>query len=493
LTGLPQQIAQAARTGKTRYSAGVRELVRKNRGFFLFATLAAMALRLLFILRTPAITADSFVYGDIAKNWLEHGIYGLSGVARISPTDIRLPGYPAFLALVFRIFGMEHYRAALILQMVIDITTCFIIADLACRLLSSRAAKAAFLLSALCPFLANYAGAALTETWEVFFTALALNLAIAGLEGSGWFRWLAAGLACAGAILMRPDGILLPIAMEVYLAALILGRLRSRLPSETGRATITSLVRAGLVLGISALLPLVPWTVRNWRTFEVFQPLAPRYANEANAFVPLGFERWMKTWIADYVSTEEVYWAVPGSPIEAKNLPARAFDSAEQQQETEHLLDDYNERRQIDPVLDRRFEQLAEQRIRQDHWRYWVWLPLLRIAGMWLRPRTEILPCNSRWWEFDEEPLWLSVTIVLGILNLLYLGAAVLGLVRGSRVLHLGLLVSFLILRSAFLGTLENPETRYTLEGYPVVILLAAAAWGNRNSSQRIAQPGCRA
>jgi hypothetical protein len=31
-----------------------------------------------------------------------------------------------------------------------------------------------------------------------------------------------------------------------------------------------------------------------------------------------------------------------------------------------------------------------------------------------------------------------------------------------------------LILRSVFLGTLENPEPRYTLECYPVVILLAS-------------------
>jgi len=64
-----------------------------------------------------------------------------------------------------------------------------------------------------------------------------------------------------------------------------------------------------------------------------------------------------------------------------------------------------------------------------------------------------------------------------GILNLLYLGAALWGLVKGWHMPHLGLLVGFLLLRSAFLGTLENPETRYTLEGYPIVILLAATAW----------------
>jgi hypothetical protein len=459
----------------------VRELVRKNPGFFLFAVLAAIALRLLFILRVPAVTADSFVYGDIAKNWLDHGIYGLSGLTKVSPTAIRLPGYPAFLALIFRLFGMEHYRAALVVQMLVDIATCFVTADLARRLLSERAAKAAFLLSALCPFLANYAAAALTETWEVFFTVLALDFAIAGLEASAWLPWLGCGLASGAAILMRPDGVLLPIAIELYLAALILVRPGTGRPPET-MGTLQFSFRAGMVLALSALLPLVPWTVRNWRTFGVFEPLAPRYANEASAFVPLGFERWMKTWIADYASTEEVYWAVPGSPIDAEHLPSRAFDSPDQQDETEQLLDDYNQRLQIGPELDGRFERLAEERIRQNGWRYWLWLPSLRIADMWLRPRTEILPCNSRWWEFDEEPQWLAVMIGLGILNLLYLGAALVGLAAGRPRGHLGLLVGFVILRSVFLGTLENPETRYTLEGYPVVILLAATAWEHWSS-----------
>lgn len=462
----------------------VREAVRKNPEFFLFATLAAIALRLLFIFRVPAITADSFVYGDIAKNWVEQGIYGLSGLTRVSPTDIRLPGYPAFLAIIFRIFGMEHYRAVLLVQMFVDIATCFVIADLARRLLSPRAAKTAFLLAALCPFLANYTAAALTETWEVFFTVLALDFAVAGFEACGWQRWPACGLACGGAILMRPDGVLLPIAIELYLAALILVRPGRERPPDRGVGTLQFSLRAGLVLAVSVLLPLVPWTVRNWRTFGVFQPLAPRYANEANAFVPLGFERWTKTWIADYVSTEEVYWAVPGSPIDAANLPSRAFDSPDEKDQTEQLLDDYNQRLQIGPELDHRFKQLAEQRIRQDGWRYWLWLPCLRIADMWLRPRTEILPCNSRWWEFDEEAQWLAVMIALGILNLLYLGAALWGLVKGWHIPHLGLLVGFVLLRSAFLGTLENPETRYTLEGYPIVILLAATAWEHWSSGR---------
>src|SRR5713101_7711327 len=92
---------------ETGYIPCVRELMRKHRWFFLIAALAAVGLRLLFILRFPGITTDSFIYGDIAKNWLQHGIYGLSGLDQVSPTYIRLPGYPVFLAAAFAVFGME--------------------------------------------------------------------------------------------------------------------------------------------------------------------------------------------------------------------------------------------------------------------------------------------------------------------------------------------------------------------------------------------------
>src|SRR5438477_7319689 len=83
------------------------DLLRRNKLFFLIATLAALALRLFFVFRYPHIAGDTFIYGDIAKNWLNHGIYGLTDVPGIHPTLIRLPGYPGFLALMFSFFGQE--------------------------------------------------------------------------------------------------------------------------------------------------------------------------------------------------------------------------------------------------------------------------------------------------------------------------------------------------------------------------------------------------
>jgi 4-amino-4-deoxy-L-arabinose transferase-like glycosyltransferase len=453
---------------------GVRELVRRNPGFFLVAAIAAIALRLLFIVRFPAVTTDSFVYGDIAKNWLVHGIYGLSGTVEISPTYIRLPGYPAFLAGVFAIFGMEHYRAVLVVQMFADLGSCFIIADLARRAVSARAAKAAFVLAALCPFLASYAAAALTETLEILFTALALNFAMTGVDSlsAGRMRpWLGCGVATGAAILLRPDGGLLLLAMAGYLLCKLVR------PSQAASGARSHVAPALVIVLLAALTPLIPWTLRNQRTLHKFQPLAPRYANEEDQYVPLGFNRWVKTWIVDYASVEEIYWPVPDDKIDPGKLPRRAFDSAEQREQTLEALAEYNQTLHIDPELDRKFESLAEERIHHARLRYYLWLPLLRIADMWLRPRTETLPSDSRWWEFDDDPKWLALSLSLGVIGFFYLGTALAGLLRGD-ISFLGLLLGFVMVRSLFLGTLENPEPRYTLECYPVVILLAARFLG---------------
>jgi 4-amino-4-deoxy-L-arabinose transferase-like glycosyltransferase len=454
----------------------VRELLRQHLRFFLIATLAGVALRLFFIFRFPGVTTDSFVYGDIAKNWLQHGIFGLSGVNDVSPTTIRLPGYPVFLAGVFAIFGMEHYRAVLLLQLLIDLGTCLLTADLARRIVSPRAARIAFLLTALCPFLANYVANALTETWEVFFSVLALDLAVVGLDhlADAWLTpWVGCGLAIGAAVLLRPDGALLLVAIGAYLFVVLLRRHQAR--------TASQVVKAGLTLALVSLATLVPWTLRNLRTFHEFQPLAPRYANEENAFVPLGFNRWMRTWVADYTSTEDIYWMVPGNPVDADKLPDRTFDSPSQREQTVQLLEDYNDALHVTPELDARFAALAAERVHHSLLRYYVVLPLMRIADMWLRPRTETLPSDTRWWEIDDDPKWLALSLGLGIVNLAYVVAAFAGLVRGRFPSHLALLLTFVILRTLFLGTLENPEPRYTLECYPIVIILAAALFQSKS------------
>jgi len=455
----------------------------ESRKYFLLVTLAAFALRLFFYIRFPHVTGDSLIYGDIANNWLNHGIFGLSHAEGVRPTWIRLPGYPAFLAACFALFGREHYHAVLLVQIVVDVVGCFFIADLARRTVSDRAARFAFLLAALCPFIANYTVAPLAETLSIFFTAVALDCVVAAFTASeqgrtSWSAWICCGATVSAGILVRPDGGILLAAIGLFL----LWRIWRR-PAERAR-----LFWAGaLVLAIS-IAPLVAWTARNWRDFHRFEPLAPRYASDPDEFVPDGFDKWMRTWIADFVSTDEIYWNIPGDAIDLHLLPSRAFDSAEQRERTEAIFRDYDKVGFVNPDLNVRFAELANERIRRHPLRYYVWLPMLRIADMWLRPRTEMLPVTSRWWEYWEDPRDFTVAAFWGGLNLVFIFAAVMGAVRGPRPRYLALMLLFIVLRSAFLGTLENPEPRYTLECYPVVLVLAGAwisGWNGRGLSRR--------
>lgn len=460
--------------------------MRRQARFFLVAGGAALALRLFFVFRFPAVIDDSRLYGNIAENWLQHGVYAITNSGKIMPTLSRLPGYPAFLAAIFSIFGMRNFRAVLLIQVLFDLGTCLLIADLARRLFSERTARAAFLLAGLCPFLANYAATALTETLEIFFTTLAFCFALAALnigempKPAAWrnWMWLRCGLAIAAAILLRPDGGIVLASVVGYLVLLYLrSRSMERLPPVFYRR---SLVVAGLLVAIGALAPLIPWTLRNFRTFHRFEPLAPRYANDSDEPLMPGFNRWAKTWLAEYVSVEEIYWNVPGEEIDLSRLPNRAFDSPEQRHETADLFADYNRDHDMSPELDARFAALAASRIHRSPLRYYLWLPMIRITDMWLRPRTELFPSDPRWWEFNDDPVWLGASLALGVLNFLYVAGAGAGWVlRGRTTCGMGMFLLFVLLRSGFLGTLENPEPRYTLECYPAAILFCSALFAN--------------
>jgi hypothetical protein len=453
----------------------VFQLARKSPRFFLFATCAAVALRTLFILQFPHISDDSFVYGDIAKNWLDRGIFGLTDNGEIRPTLIRLPGYPGFLAAMFAIFGREHYTAVMIVQALIDTNTCLVIAGLALELMNTRAAKAAYVLAALCPFTASYVAAPLSETLAICCVAHALYYGVRGLKAleqdiPGGKLWAIAGLWSAAGIFMRPDnGLILPASGLALLVVLFRA------------ANKKQVIIAGLILAFTSLGPLVPWTVRNWRVFHVSQPLASRYANDPGEFLPRGFNHWVKTWMADFVSVDEVYWKVSGEPIDPQQLPERAFDTRAEYENTLAIIARYNEQLYIDPQMDAEFEEIARLREEHSRLRYVLWLPFLRTADMWLRPRTELLDVETRWWEFRRHEAESWFALAWAGLNLFYILAAL----RGWLVSRLGVagifVVSFILLRSLFLSSLENPEPRYMLECFPVVLALAGGAFTRGN------------
>src|SRR5258707_11117633 len=303
------------------------------------ALAAGLALRLWFVAHQARVDGDTLLYGNIARNWMQHGVYGFTPPPDIPvPTLIRLPGYPLFLMACFSIFGVEHYTAVMCIQCLIDLGTCLLIAALAKRLFGRRAALAALWLSALCPFTAIYTAAPLTEVLTLFCIALTFYALERWRDaGMGFNRWLwLTAVAMAYSVLLRPEQGLL--AATVVLAMLWLVWRQGK-----SRRWLMQAVAPVALAAVCVVLPLAPWAVPNWRTFHVVQPLAPRYANDPGGDISLGFQRWYRTWAIDFASTEEVYWNYDSAPIDIGDLPARAFDSNEQYAQTEAILRSYNQ------------------------------------------------------------------------------------------------------------------------------------------------------
>lgn len=452
------------------------------------ALAAGLLLRLWMLRKFFEANGDTLLYGTVARNLLLHGRYALGQGDALQPTLIRLPGYPLFLALCFRLFGVEHYVAVAYAQIALELLGCLLLADFARRIAppacKSGAALATIWLAALCPFTASYAILPLTETPTLFALALAM-WAMARFRGQpGWPNALLFTFAVSYAALLRPDGALAAVA---FAPALIIGVPAGAIPRK-------KLARMALVCVFLALAPFVMWTWRNWSVFHVFQPLAPRYANDPDERTYPGWERWYGTWSLDFVSTYQIYWSVPGGPFDVSELPSRAFDSSAQRAETAELAREYeDDGEEISPALDAQFGALARQRIRAHPLRYYVWLPLGRLADMLLRPRVENLNIDLDWWIYAHHHFETRISWALAGLNALYLLLGIAGLClppqrRRSGVGGPGLrprfwraMLAYFVLRCALLLTISAPEARYTLEFFPMLfayggIALTAAA-----------------
>jgi multisubunit Na+/H+ antiporter MnhB subunit len=430
------------------------------------ALASGAGLRLWMMRAIPQVEGDTLLYGNLAKNILLHGRFAMAdGSGVLHETLIRLPGYPLFLATCFRIFGVENYNAVIWVQIAMELAGCLLLAGFAERIAGERLGKIAWQatlwLGALCPFTASYTVAPLTETATLFSIALALWSMSRFLAKPAWVSALSFTFAVSFAALLRPDGALVGVAL---LPGLLLGLKGTWVPKR-------QLVLVGTVCALLAVLPFAVWANRNWKVFHVFEPLAPRYATDPGEAVDPGWQLWMKTWCLDFVSTYEIYWNVPDGPFDVNKLPARAFDTPAERAETEKLAAAYdNNGQDLSPAIDGGFARLAEERVKADPLRFYLWLPLGRVSDMWLRPRVENLNIDLDWWVYAHHNNETIFSWSYAALNAFYLVLGVVGLWMRPKCWLWMLL--YMVLRSALLMTLEAPEARYTLECFPMLFAL---------------------
>jgi len=470
------------------------------------ALVAGLCLRLLFVLKFPANSSDTILYEQMATNWLKHGMYAMEVNGAIQPVDLRMPGYPAYLALVYWLSGKTGDAAHLLVmlgQVAVDILGCVFVVWLAGLLLvigdqhakQGRVLRTAWWLAMLCPFTANYTAVPLTESFAIALTATALVFLVClsanahdlifpskrePWESPNQYRGMVvlAGLAVGTGTLFRPESPLLLIAAWLAIAWQLLPRRRA---GDWLRIVVYS--------AIACIVPLVPWAVRNFVTLHEVQFLAPKYSNLPGELVPSGFMAWEKTWLFRMKDCYLAPWKLNGESIDADTLPARAFDSPEEKRRVEEILEQYNNDLTLTPDEDAAFNQLARERTARHPLRTYLWLPLLRAGVMWFTPRIELLPVSGHVFPLaqmrEDDPVDQEVTAGLFLLNVAYAALGLWGAIKLWRWSEAArsailLLLLFLVLRTTFLTTLETPEPRYVLECFPALIALGAVALAGR-------------
>jgi hypothetical protein len=463
------------------------------------ALAAGLCLRLFFVLKFPAGSGDAVIYEQIAENWLKHHVYGMTVAGQFTPVDLRMPGYPAFLAVIYALTGKVGEAARLpvmLAQIFLDLLTCLVAASLAAvlslvtmaRADSKRMFAIALWLAVLCPFTANYTAVPLTEVFAIFFTALAFLLFSLQFLGMTGAEWCGAGIApqiarspaAIGALagltvglgtLFRPET---PILLIAAIPVLIFFFLRQeKWPAR---------VRTVLLMCVACILPLAPWAIRNAVTLHKIQFLAPKNSMLPGELDPVGFIAWEKTWLYRFRDCYMVPWKLNDDVINLDDIPANAFDTPQEKERVAALLEQYNEDLTLTPEQDAAFAQLARERTARHPLRTYLWLPARRSLRIWFTPRIELLPVSgnvfplSVMWE--EDPVDQRITVGFFGFTIFYVGLGIWGARRlwRNRAARpaVALIALYILLRTAFLSTLETPEPRYVLVCFPPLIALAA-------------------
>jgi len=198
---------------------------------------------------------DALGYHNLALTMIEHHRFAFS--AGDEPNSVRTPLYPVFVAGLYLVFGAKPWLVLLV-QILMDTLTCFLLFTALSRLFTTRTGLAAALFYAFDPFLVLYPSTLLSDMLFVFLLVLSLfffSLARASVQTNRTAAFYGlSGFSVGLATLARPISQYIPIIFVAFLLIVYREKLKEALKY--------SLAAAGLFL-----LAVAPWFIRNYAVF----------------------------------------------------------------------------------------------------------------------------------------------------------------------------------------------------------------------------------
>lgn len=404
--------------------------------------LAGLAVRLVLLWRFDGVGLAIFDEGDydkIAVSITQRGEFALEPG---DLTSIRPPLYPALVAAVYSLFGLQNYQAVRALQIVLSLATTGLVYWLARRLYDQRVAILAAALHTLYPSLVGATNLVLTETLFTLLVCAFLVLVERHVRTPSRWTLAAAGVVLGLAALTRSVVWLFPpFALVVLVVA-------SR---ETGLARR---VASALPLLIGFAITLAPWTIRNTqlqKTFTTVDVMGGRNVMMGNyEFTPA-----YRPWAAIEITGERAWYSVLAT--------ANGGLAGKTQGQIDKLAMKYA----FAYMLDHPAQTMTRSAAKLCH--FWQ-LERELVAGA----------KQGIWGRFSTAAVVLLAAIVMGAYALTMLlgiyGAAVSP--PNSAAMHAMLLV--LIGFVTALHCLAFAHSRYHLPLMPIVIVYAAAAFVQR-------------
>ncbi len=227
---------------------------KSRRNFLITIILASIIMSSIFAFGfDQPLMGDALDYDRLGQNLAQGNGFSLSQSAPYIKTMYREPAYPAFLALVYSIFG-HNLAVVKLLQIFIYALSCILLFYLTLIVFNEKIARISSGLFAIFPTCANYPSYLLTET---FFTCLLISvvliLSVALARGRHKFLFyggilLGVSILCKAAMLL----FFIPIFFVLYLKV------------KYGAFKYFMILFAG------SLLVLTPWIARNYLEFGAF-------------------------------------------------------------------------------------------------------------------------------------------------------------------------------------------------------------------------------
>jgi 4-amino-4-deoxy-L-arabinose transferase-like glycosyltransferase/Flp pilus assembly protein TadD len=173
-----------------------------------------------------------------------------AGKAFVEGPYFRAPLYPAFLGLVYKLFG-HSYMAARMAQAALDSLSCGLLFIAGRQVFSRRVAAVAGLAAASYWMLIFFTGELLIAPLIVFFDVLLICLLLRSAKKPGALIYGLAGLVMGISAVARPNILLFAPAVVLWMVIRHWGQLRR------------SLIYIACV-AVGCLLPILPVTIRNY-------------------------------------------------------------------------------------------------------------------------------------------------------------------------------------------------------------------------------------